>query len=198
MSDSKPHPTSEQSWVTVAHLLRPQGRKGELLAELLTDFPDRFTTHPHVFLAPTGKPDARTQQEVEAYWLPLGKNAGRIVLKFIGIDSIEAAQTLAHSDVVVPAEERIPLEEGAFYISDLVGCTVLNTGQPVGIITDVQFATSPDGTVRLSDTAPILAVESPGGKEILIPFVRAFLVSVDLKTRSVEMNLPAGLIDIYL
>ncbi len=202
MTDSKPDPTSTQSpaksWVTVAHLLRPQGRKGELLADLLTDFPDRFTTHPHVFLAPTAKPDARTPIEVESHWLPLGKNAGRIVLKFSGIDSIEAAKALAHSDVLIPAEDRLPLEDGAFYISDLAGCTVLSAGHAIGIIADVQFATSPDGAVRLSDAAPILAVESPEGKEILIPFVRDFLGKIDLKARRVEMNLPNGLIDIYL
>ena len=192
---TEPAPT--QSWITIAHLLRPQGRKGELLAELLTDFPDRFSTHKNVFLAPAGKTGSRTTLEVESHWLPLGKNAGRIVLKFSGIDSIEAAEAIAGSDIVIPAVERVPLEEGAVYISDLVGCTVLNAGQPVGIVEDVQFASSSDGVAHLTDAAPILSVRSPDGKELLIPFVRAFLGKIDLEAKRVEMILPAGLLDIY-
>ena len=188
---------TEPSWITVAHLLRPQGRKGEILADLLTDFPERFSTNKHVFLAPEGKPGSRTPIQVESHWLPLGKNAGRIVLKFSGVDSIEAAEALAHFDVIIPPEERITLEEGAVYISDLIGCTVVSAGQTVGVIEDVQFATSPDGSARLTDAAPILAVQSLSGKEILIPFVRDFLGRIDLEARRVEMNLPAGLLDIY-
>ena len=114
------------SWVVLAKLLRPQGRKGEVLAELLTDFPQRFKDR-RVFLAASGFSGTSaeaTAAEVSAYWLPVGKNQGRIVLKFAGTDSITGAERMAGLEVIVPAEERTPLDDDENYISDLVGCTL--------------------------------------------------------------------------
>ena len=82
---------SDPSWVVLAHLLRPQGRKGELLADLLTDFPERFEDRKQVFLASegfSGPASAARAADAVSFWLPVGKNAGRIVLHFAGIDSI--------------------------------------------------------------------------------------------------------------
>jgi len=187
------------SWVVLAKLLRPQGRKGELLADLYTDFPERFKDHPRVFLAAagfSGTSSEATEVQVSDYWLPLGKNQGRLVLQFSGIDSITAAETIAGLEVIVPAEERLPLEDGANYISDLVGCTVYDADTPVGVIEDVQFATAPDGLRRLDEMAPILVVKSPDGEELLVPFANSFLVAVDTPAKSVKMRLPAGLLDV--
>ena len=89
---------STPAWIVLAHLLRPQGRKGEVLAELFTDFPERFEEQRRVFLAAPGfdgdQAEARAV-EVAAFWLPVGKNDGRVVLKFAGIDTISDAETVA-------------------------------------------------------------------------------------------------------
>jgi 16S rRNA processing protein RimM len=187
------------AWIVLAHLLRPQGRKGELLAELLTDFPERFEDHPRVFLAAPGfqgQPEEARTAEVVAHWLPVGKNEGRIVLHFAGFDSITEAETLAGKDLLIPAEERLPLDDDSVYISELVGATVYDGDKPIGIVDDVQFATTADGSRRLEDAAPLLEVTAPNGDEILIPFVKAFLVSVDPERKRIEMKLPEGLIEI--
>jgi 16S rRNA processing protein RimM len=187
------------AWIVLAHLLRPQGRKGELLAELLTDFPERFEDRARVFLAPPGfqgQPEEARTAEVVAHWLPVGKNEGRIVLHFAGIDSITEAESLAGKDVLIPAEERLPLKDDSVYISELVGSTVYDSDKLIGIVDDVQFATTADGSRRLEDAAPLLEVTSPNGEEILIPFVKAFLVSVDPEIKRIEMKLPEGLIEI--
>jgi 16S rRNA processing protein RimM len=191
--------TDSNDWVVLAQLLRPQGRKGELLAELLTDFPERFDERCRVYLAAanfTGSSAEAKEAEVTAYWLPLGKNQGRIVLKFAGIDSISDAEKLAGLEVIVPREERLPLDEEANYISDLVGCTVYDGAMPVGVIEDVQFATTPDGLRRLEETAPMLVVTSGEREELLIPFVKDFVVAVDVAGKRVEMVLPEGLLDV--
>lgn len=186
-------------WIVLAHLLRPQGRKGELLADLLTDFPERFNERKRVFLAPpefTGSQEEARNAEVASFWLPVGRNQGRIVLHLAGIDSITQAETLAGLDVLVPYEERHELDNESVYISDLAGCVVYSGGTRVGIIEDVQFPATPDGTRRLEEAAPLLAVKSGQGDEILIPFVKAFLVKVDTEAKRVEMNLPAGLLEV--
>jgi len=190
---------SASPWVVLAHLLRPQGRKGELLAELHTDFPERFGEQKQVFLAPPGFAGEQAQAreaEVASFWLPVGKNEGRIVLHFSGIETISQAEQLAGLDVVIPREQRRALDDEAVYISELVGCTLYDGATAVGLVADVQFPTSPDGNRRLEEAAPLLEVTSFDGDEILIPFVKSFLVSIDTKAKRIDMTLPPGLIEI--
>jgi len=199
-----PAPDQVPQWVVLAQLLRPQGRKGEILAELFTDFPERFDTQKRVFLAKpgfTGPESGARVAEVAAYWLPVGKNAGRIVLHFAGIDSINAAEPLSGLEVIVPETERVELEDDANYISDLIGCTVVDLAVPdhpvtVGTVTDVHFATTPDGGRRLDEAAPLLAVETAEGDEVLVPFVKAFIHSLDPEHKRIEMSLPPGLLEV--
>jgi 16S rRNA processing protein RimM len=188
-----------QAWTVLAHLLRPQGRRGEVLAELLTDFPERFEQQKRVFLAAPGfqgEPAETRQAEVMRFWLPVGKNQGRIVLQFVGTDTISDAEALAGLEVIVPREERQTLDEDAVYINELIGCTLYDGQTVVGLVDDVQFAMTSDGGRRLEDAAPLLAVTSLDGDEILVPFAKAFLVAVDTQARRIEMKLPEGLVDV--
>jgi len=193
-------PTSQ--WIVLAHILRPQGRRGEVLADLFTDFPERFARHPRVWLAAQGFADRAgdaaeaTPAEVAAHWLPVGRNAGRIVLHFAGVDTIERAEQLAGKDVIVPLDERLPLDPGAAYISDLVGCTVYDREVAVGVVESVEFAATADGSRRLEEAAPLLALRSPEGVEILVPFASAFLVELDVAAKRIRMELPEGLAEI--
>src|SRR6266404_4780092 len=163
---------STPAWIVLAHLLRPQGRKGEVLAELFTDFPERFETQKRVFLAAPGfagdEAEARAA-EVVTFWLPVGKNEGRVVLQFAGIDTISDAESIAGLDVLVPRAARLRLDDESVYISELIGCTVYNGPLPVGVVEDVQFAMTADGGRRLDDASLLLAVTSPEGVDILIP-----------------------------
>jgi 16S rRNA processing protein RimM len=193
---------SDEQWTILARILRPQGRRGEVLADLFTEFPQRFASHPHVWLAAAETAGAQVgaaqeglarAAEVTSHWLPVGRNAGRIVLLFAGIDSIEQAEKLAGMEVVVPISERVPLDEGAAYISDLIGCTVYDREVAVGVVEDVQFPTAPDGVRRLEQAAPLLAVKSPEGDEVLVPFASAFVLEIDTRAKAIRMALPEGL-----
>src|SRR5438067_4080039 len=181
---------STSQWTLLARILRPQGRKGEVLADLLTDFPQRFQSQPAVWLAApeftqaqqsTASVDQRAPEpaQVIGHWLPVGRNTGRVVLHFAGVDSISAAEQLAGKEVVIPAETRMPLQPDEAYISDLVGCQVYDGDQLVGTLDDVQFATTPDGSRRLDDVAPLLVVRSLQGGEILIPFAKQYLLELN-------------------
>ncbi|MDP9038687.1 MAG: 16S rRNA processing protein RimM [Acidobacteriota bacterium] len=195
------NPSSE--WVLLARILRPQGRKGEVLADLFTETPEHFATHPAVWLAPAGfregagKPAGAAAPllpaEVAAHWLPVGRNAGRVVLHFAGVSTIGEAETLAGREVVIPAAERAPLEQGAVYIAELLGATVFDGAQAIGVVEEVEFPTTPDGSRRLEEAAPLLRLRSDDGEEILVPFVAAYLVEMDLEHRSIRMTLPRGL-----
>lgn len=197
------------AWVWLARIRRPQGRKGEVFAEILTDFPEKFVERRHLWLiaespsaeaAPSGALAPRgvaprevvsrevVPREVELvhHWL----HKGGIVLHFAGVDSISAAETLAGLIVAIPRSERAALAEDEVYIADLIGCTL------------VDLAADPPATVgeienvdRSAGPAPLLIVKGARG-EVLVPFVKTYLRTVDLENRRLEMALPQGLTDL--
>ena len=196
-------PLAEQTWVWLARIRRPQGRKGEVLAEILTDFPEKFAERKQLWLLPatasvtaspsqlgTGKassalPSAR-QVELASHWL----HKGAIVLHFAGVDSISAAEDLMGMIVALPRAERAPLGAGETYIGDLVGCVLVDVAGAapvaVGEIEDVDRSAGP---------VPLLVVRGARG-EVLVPFASSFLRQIDLEGRRVEMALPEGLADL--
>ena len=189
--------TSPTGWTAIARLLRPQGRKGEVLAELFTDFPGEIQNRPLLFLARPdfdGDVSEAMPAEVVAFFLPVGKNEGRIVMQLAGVTSIEDAERVSGLELITPRDARLPLEDEANYISDLVGCALFDRQIFAGTVEDVQFASSPDGRRRLSEAAPLLVLNAEDGEEVLVPFAKAFLVSVDLERRRIDMNLPEGLL----
>jgi 16S rRNA processing protein RimM len=177
---------SSADWVLLAHIVRPQGRCGEVLAEIFTDFPQYFPQR-QLFLRPPGEPQpgAMRQAKVESHWL----HKGRVVLKFSQVDSISDAESLRGFDVVIPRGERIPLEGDAIYVSDLLGMRMTDvsggSAEDVGEITDVE----PEGA-----GPAMLVIRTPAGEERLIPFVRAYLRKTDIEARRMEMDLPEGLL----
>jgi len=187
---------SSPSWTVLAHLLRPQGRKGEILAELLTDFPESLEGRADLFLVPSsGSSPAPREIRVLSSWLPVGKNRGRVVVALEGINSISEAESLAGMDLVVPDDAREELPGDSVYVSDLVGCVVFDGEQSVGVVTGVQFPSSPSGD-RLEDAPSLLEIDDPDGNELLVPFAKEFVVSIDTAAERIVMRLPAGLIDI--
>ncbi len=186
-------------WVAIATLIRPQGRRGELLAEPLSDLPEIFTAGREVLLAKSGAiaPAADTVPiSLEDHWFPTGKNAGRVVLKLSGCDSISQAEALAGRQLLVRADSLPRLADDTYYVGDLLECDLFDGLQRVGRIVDVEFATAPDGRTRIEEAAPLLAVETaPAAEPVLVPFIRTWIDKVDLAAHRVVMHLPPGLFD---
>ena len=166
-------------------MLKSQGRRGEVAAELHTDFPERFAERREIHaLEPGGN---RRTLLLEEYWPHLG----RMILKFRGVDSISDAEQLVGCELQIPAAERAPLPPGAAYVSDLAGCMLWDfgadpAGRQVGEIAGVQFG---------AGEAPLLLVRA-GQQEFLVPFAAAYLRLVDLAGKRVEMLLPEGLLEV--
>ena len=197
---------STSGWFPIARLLRPQGRRGELLADPLSDLPGLFAPNRELLLAPANASAPNPHSlpvHVEEHFFPTGKNAGRVVLKLSGCDSINAAELLAGHQLFLPTADLPPLDPGTFFVGDLLGCTLYDAASPTtpaGTVTDVEFATAPDGRTRLEDAAPLLAIElpnqPPGTEPILVPFVLAWIDAIDIPGRRITMRLPEGLLDI--
>jgi 16S rRNA processing protein RimM len=175
------HPKTD-AFITLARVVKTQGRIGEVAAEIHTDVPDRFAVGMKLSaLAKSG--DSRREVEIEDLW----PHKGLVVLKFVGIDSINDAEPLIGSELQVPSEQRAELEQGWSYISDLVGCTVFDAGREIGKVEDVQSG---------AGEAPLLIVAGSDGKKYDVPFAEAYLEKVDLKQRQVRMNLPEGMLEV--
>jgi 16S rRNA processing protein RimM len=167
-------------FVTLARIVKPQGRRGEVAADLSTDFPERFADRRRLWAeSPQGE---RREFELEDFW----PHKGRIVLKFRGVDSISAAEELAGWEIQIPQGERAPLEPGATYVSDLVGCQVVADGRDLGSVVAVQFGAGP---------APLLVVQE-GPREFLLPFAEEFVEELDVGKRMVRLKLPEGLLEL--
>lgn len=187
---AKPASTTSP-WVVVARLIRPHGRRGELIADLLTDFPERFHERRRLFLLPPPRVGTPAREIlVESFWFL----RGRIVFQLQGINSINEAEALRGYELAIPAAERAPLEAGAVYVSDLIGCRVTDLtqhGADVGEVVDVD---------RGASSTDLLVVRRPGGRgpqaDVLIPFVQEYLASINTAERRIEMRLPEGLLDI--
>lgn len=179
-----PEQRSSGAWTVIARLIRPQGRRGEILADILTDFPQRFADRKRLDLLSSEADDATVREiTLQSHWL----HKGRVVLKFAGINSIDDAAALRGWLVAIPREERVMLSDGSFYIGDLIGCQVV----------DVSAAPVIVGTVEGVDRdAALLIVRTPNSGEALIPFAAAYLAKMDIAAARIEMRLPEGLLDI--
>jgi 16S rRNA processing protein RimM len=180
------------AYVTVARVLRPHGRRGEVAAEILTDFPPRLTKlasvelyNPKIHTAPNGGRLTR----VLSCRLSQSRG-GQAIFHFEGSNSIDDAKQLVGLEVQIPLADRLPLAAGSYYVSDLAGSEVVDQGSgTLGRVTDVEFAG--EGVAG----TPNLVVKSPRG-EILIPLAQDICVEIDVARKRITVSLPEGLRDL--
>ena len=172
---------SAEELIIVARAVRTRGLKGELVAELLTDFPERFeSVTTLVGVLPDGR---RKQLELEDYWF----QNDRVILKFKDHDTVETADTLVGFQFGVPESEQVELAAGEFYEWQLAGCSVENThGETVGKVREVMRT----GGVEL------LVVDDDGQREHLIPMAGDIVVKVDIPGKKIQIDPPEGLLEL--
>lgn len=171
----------DDEYISLARVLKTQGRRGEVAVEVHSDVPDRFVEGMRLFaLDEQGR---RRQLQVEELW----PHKDHLVLKFEGIDSISDAEMLLRCELQVPRAERAELEPGWTYISDLTGCTLFDGEREVGKIEGVEFG---------AGEAPLLIVRGAAKQPFEIPFAEAYLVNVDPAAKRVQMRLPEGMLEV--
>jgi 16S rRNA processing protein RimM len=166
--------------VAVARAVKTRGLKGEIVADLLTDFPERFETVSRLIaVAPNGQ---REVVKLEDHWF----QKGRVVLKLEGYDTIEAASELIGHEFTVPETERVPLDAGTFYQWELEGCQVETVqGNHVGTVTSVLRT----GGVEM------LVIDS-GKDERLVPIAETIIIDIDVTSKRILIDPPEGLLEL--
>jgi 16S rRNA processing protein RimM len=170
--------TSPAGWVIIGRLHRTRGIRGELTAELYSTHPDRAGRLNRVRIE---KGAASLIARVEHAWY----HNGRLVLKLLGVDSISAAEAWEGADMLVEEADREPLAEGEYSHADLIGCTLLREEgeDAIGVVRGIEEYGGP----------PLLTLETPEGREILIPFARSICREIDVERKRIRAWLPEGL-----
>ena len=193
----------KQDWVLVARIVRPRGNKGEVLAELFTDFSARFRSLRRMYLrSGPGEPHPMT---LENYWVDR-KHPEHGIFHFEGCASIDDAEKLRGRDVVIPFVDRVTLPDGNYFVTDLIGCTVFETppdqAKLASSACSMEEAPRVLGTVRdvffpgegVAGT-PLLQLETPAG-ELLLPLAVDICRSINVAARRIDVTLPEGLRDL--
>lgn len=169
--------------VAVALVVKTRGIKGEVVANILTDFPERFDgLETLIAIYPNGK---REELIIENFWF----QSDRIVFKFEGYNTPEAAQALIKCELAVMEDEAVELEEDEFYDWQLQGCRVETIGgESIGTVREVLKNSGNE----------ILAIDSKTekGRDYLIPFVNAICVEVDVENKLIRIDPPEGLLEL--
>jgi 16S rRNA processing protein RimM len=190
-------------WVAVAHILRARGNKGEVAAELLTDFPERLAKMREVYLGDAAGLREPRRVGLSSFWMDRN-HRGQGIFHFEGCRSISDAEKFRGEYVFLPIEQRVTLPAGQYFVSDLVGCSVFENAaeEPEALASSpCTMASAPAllGTVSavqftgedVSGTA-LLAVDTAQG-ELLVPLAEEICIRIDTHGRRIDVRLPDGL-----
>lgn len=192
MPNPKPDIKNSQtdSWVEIGKIVSHQGVKGEVRVYPDSDFPERFEQPGQRWLLRPGETEPQPIELERGYCIP-GKRL--YAVKFAGVDNYDQAEALRGCQLVIPEGDRPVLGDNEYHILDLIGLQVFNqqTGENIGVI----VAIAPAG----NDLLEVKLHPTPGlenTKTVFIPFVQEIVPVVDIQNNRLEINPPAGLLEI--
>lgn len=171
---------SRQRFVTIARIVKTRGIRGEVVAVLLTHFPERFKSVGDVQVLVSG---VGHLFKLKRHWF----HKGRVILKFEGLNRPEEAVRLVGGEVQIPEEERVEPPEDVYFHSDLIGCRVRQSGDDLGEVVDV-FETGGVGAN--------LVVRTLDGGEAMIPLASRFILNVDVPNKTIVVQAPPQLLEL--
>jgi len=173
--------SDREDLIVVARIVKVRGLRGEVVADLLTDFPDRFAELSTLLAVSTN--GSHRSLQIEEQWF----HGDRLVVKFAGFDRIEEATALVGCDLAIPADERVKLPSDSYYEWELRGCRVETVaGAAVGQVKEIMH---PGG-------ADLLDVIDAAGRERLIPMVGEIVIEVDIEKKVIRIDPPEGLLEL--
>jgi 16S rRNA processing protein RimM len=164
---------------SIARIIKSRGIRGEVAAELLTDFPERFSSLHQVRIFKEGR---EFLEQLEKHWF----QKGRIILKFQGRDRPEEVEELIGGELQIEDDHRVSLPQGSYFHSDLMECRILEGEVSLGSVT---------GILETGSEGCNLVVTTLEGKEFQIPLVKEFVSKVDVEEKVIRVELPPGLTD---
>ena len=169
------------AFLLLGEVLRPHGLRGEVKLRLLTDYPERIDGMARVFLAP--EVQGRDARAWKVEHMRMHQRHG--LLKLEGVDDRDAAELLRDLKLLVPVDEAVPLEEGEFYLYQLLGLRVVTAeGCELGTIRDVIETGAND----------VYVVRGASHGEVLIPATPETVLETNIAGGTLLVQLPDGLL----
>ncbi len=166
------------NYLRVGVITTTHGVRGEVKVFPTTDDPGRFKYLKKVLLD-TGKEMLPFEIEGVKFFKQM------VILKFKGIDNINDIEKYRGKDLMIPREEAVPLEEGEYFIFDLIDSVVLTEdGKELGVLSEILTTAAND----------VYVVKTSAGKEILIPSIKECILDVDVDNKKIIVHLLEGLI----
>ncbi len=167
----------EPVYLVVGTLRRSHGIRGDMLVEILTDFPERLKPGTYVYLGAQKQALKITRRR------PHGEG---LILGFSGLDSVEATVKYRAQTIYVKVDDRPPLPEGEYYHHQIIGLNVVDeAGAALGVITEIIETGAND----------VYVVKGAGEREILLPALKQVLLEINLETKTMRVHLLPGLVD---
>ena len=162
-----------QRLITIGIVAAPFGVKGEVKVQILTDFPQRFNDLRAVRLI------GENSFILEIESTRFHKNC--VLIKFKGIDTIEAADALRSARLVVDEDERVKLPPGSYFLDQIIGLKVYDARRDVllGRVTEVIQNPAND----------VYCVTGDDGHEILIPAIKSVVKNIDLESGVMQVEM---------
>lgn len=167
--------------ISIAYITRPHGVRGEVIAEILTDFPDRFAEMEQAIVKNAGG-------EILSLGMAGARfHKGRVILKFAGYDNVERAKELRNASVCVTHDQLVELPEATWYDFELIDCEATTVaGERIGVVKRID---------RFG-AAPLLALKTDDHREILIPLALSICIEIDAANKRIVVDPPEGLLDL--
>ncbi len=172
---------SQPSFLLVGEVLRPHGVQGELKVRVLTEYPERIATVPALYLG--AGVDAPSPREVHTQSLRM--HQGFALVKFREYPDRTAVERLRGLFLMVRIEDAVPLDEGEFYLYQVIGLPVrTEDGVDLGVVTEVLETGAND----------VYVVNGGAHGEVLIPVLPETILSTDIAGQMLTVRLPEGLL----
>ncbi|AMR26331.1 16S rRNA processing protein RimM [Hymenobacter psoromatis] len=166
-------------------IVKPHALKGQMAAQLDVDDAATYGKLKTVYVALATAPTKLTAYQVERINPQVGQ---RVLLKLRGIERIEEAEPLRGSKLWLPLSELPELKDHQFYFHDVIGFQVIDEkGGALGVVENFYELPQQD----------VLAMRYKG-REVLLPVVDELVSHADMEAKQLFVNMPEGLLDIYL
>jgi 16S rRNA processing protein RimM len=171
-----PGDRTEPRYLAVGRITRPWGVRGELKAEILTEDPTRFEGLETVYVGPQCVPYRLERTRL---------HRGAVLLKLAGCDDRNAAEALRGLLVQVAIEDTLPLEEGEYWLYQILGLEVWTTeDELLGVVQEIL-------ETRAND---VYVVQDKRGRQVLVPALDSVVLDINLEAGRMLVALPEGLV----
>jgi len=167
----------KEDMLRVGVISSTHGIRGEVKVYPTTDYPEQFEDLEILYLD-TGEELLEMKPEKVRYF----KNM--VILKFRGINNINDIEIYKGKDLLITREQAVPLQDGEFFISDLIGCCVItDKGEQIGVLDDVLQTGAND----------VFVVKRSEGKELLLPYIDECVLKIDIEEKRITVHIMEGL-----